>query len=164
MTIEEIVKLAPFISSVTALVAVIVGPIVTFRITKKQIVASQAMADLQARASVLSKSRQEWINTLRNEIAGFISLTSHALPTIMVNTQNGGDTLSLTQEIRLHVEKVKLLINPNEDDHIAIVKHMEATVASLSTFNFQIEAANEELAAIAQRVLKREWERVKAFV
>jgi hypothetical protein len=163
MTIEEIVNLAPFLSTVTALIAVTVGPIVTLCVAKKQIAASRATADLQARANVLSKSRQEWINTLRNEIAGFMSLSGHALPTIMANITSVGDTLTLTKEIRLHLAKVKLLINPKEDDHVALVKRMEATVASLSNLNFQIEAANVELAVIAQRVLKREWERVKAF-
>ena len=46
------------ITALTALVAVIVGPLVALHVAK-----------MQNNVSVLAKSRQEWINTLRDEIS-----------------------------------------------------------------------------------------------
>jgi len=164
MNATDVLPYVPFVSALTALLAVCVGPFITLRVAHNQIAASRATADLQARANVLSKSRQDWINSLRAEIAGFMSLTGHALPTVMrAVTNGGGDTMALTKDIRLHLAKTTLMINPKEEDHIALLKIMRNTVTQLSCLDFDVQSANDELAAIAQRVLKREWERVKAF-
>ena len=48
------------ISAITALVAVIIGPIISWYIAKRQII-----------ASTVTISRQQWINTLRDAIADF---------------------------------------------------------------------------------------------
>ena len=163
MNASDVLPYIPFISALTALLAVGVGPFITLRVAHNQIAASRSTANLQARANVLSKSRQDWINSLRAEIAGFMSLTGHALPTVMHAVTNGGDTMALTRDIRLHLAKTTLMINPKEEDHVALLKIMRSTVAQLSTLNFDVQSANDDLASIAQRVLKREWERVKAF-
>jgi hypothetical protein len=157
----EIKDIAPIAAAVTAIVAVIVGPLVTLTVAKRQIEASKKTADLQARSNVLSKSRQEWINTLRNEIAGFMSSMGHALPATISDTS--GATLQLTKDVRLHYAKVQLLINPKEEDHQAVVLKMASMIQQMSQLNLSFEDANLELTALAQKVLKREWERVKSF-
>lgn len=158
MDIKDIAMIG---SALTALIAVIVGPLVTLAVARRQVEASKRAADLQARSNVLSKSRQEWINTLRSEIAGFMSCIGHAIPAAI----SGGDgaTLQTTKDIRLHYAKVQLLINPKEEDHQALVLKMASMVQQLSQLSFGFEEANAELAALAQKVLKREWERVKLF-
>ena len=53
-------EIVPFISSVTALVAVFVGPMIQFRIAK-----------IQHTANVVSGNRVRWIEEFRSEIAEF---------------------------------------------------------------------------------------------
>lgn len=159
----EIKDIAAIIAAITALIAVVIGPLVTLTVAKRQADASKGTADLQARANVLSKSRQEWINTLRNEIAGFMSCMGHMLPSAVVGAANGGNTLQLTKDVRLHYAKVQLLINPNEPDHQALVNKMALMIEQLSQLRLNFDEANFELASLAQQILKREWVRVKAF-
>jgi hypothetical protein len=159
----EVKDIASIIAAITALLAVLIGPFVTLTVAKRQTDASKGTADLQARANVLSKSRQEWINTLRNEIAGFVSSMGHMSPSAVASATNGGNTLQLTKDVRLHYAKVHLLINPNEPDHHALVNKMALMIEQLSQLRLNFDDANFELAALAQQILKREWERVKAF-
>lgn len=159
----EIKDIAAIIAAITALIAVAIGPFITLSVAKRQTAASKGAADLQARANVLSKNRQEWINSLRNEIAGFMTCVGHIGPSAVVGTANGGNTLELTKEVRLSYAKVQLLINPSEPDHQALVDKMALMIEQLSQLKLNFDEANLELVAIAQPVLKREWVRVKAF-
>jgi hypothetical protein len=56
------------ISAATALVASILGPIVTLKVSRRQF-----------SANVLSANRQKWIETLRDRVAELISLLEAAL-------------------------------------------------------------------------------------
>lgn len=160
MEIRDITAIA---LAITAFVTLVIGPFVTLTVVNRQSATSRGAADLQARASVLSKSRQDWINTLRNEIAGFMSCMGHMLPSAVSGASQGGNTLQLTREVRLSYAKVQLLINPNEPDHQALVDKMTLMIEQLSQLRLNFDEANLELAALAQQVLKREWVRVKAF-
>ena len=92
-----------------------------------------------------------------------MSCAGHALAVVAAATTNGGDTLSIVKDIRLHFAKTKLLINPEEADHQELMNRMEEITFKFSNLNFDVEQANSELAAVAQRILKREWEVVKTF-
>ena len=76
-------ELISLLSALVALVAVIVGPIVTWRIAKRQI-----------QASVVSANRQNWINDLREAVAGFI--TNSKLATVEDSLASSPPTLMLT--------------------------------------------------------------------
>lgn len=159
MTNQETIQL---LSTLVALFAVIVGPAISLRVVNRQIESSKAVADLQARANVLSKNRQDWINTLRIEVAGFISAATMILP--MLITQKDSQEMSkLLSQLTLHLAKTKLLINPEEDDHRILIAKMEDVTNHVLGFNGQPHELTDELVALAQKVLKREWERVKSF-
>ena len=170
MTPQEI---APFISALVALVAVIVGPFITLKVAKKQIEAtssvaekqietSKSVADLQARANVLSKNRQDWINSLRLEIAGFMTSVSVVLP-LLFSQKDSIEMYKLLSQMQLHFSRTKLLINPKEPDHAALVAKMNDMAQKVLSFDNTISGLNEELVVLAQSILKREWERVKSF-
>lgn len=159
MTIQESIQL---LSVVVALTAVIVGPLISLHVVKKQIESSKAVADLQARANVLSKNRQDWINTLRIEIAGFISSVTMVLP-MLLTQKDSLEMHKLLSQLELHFAKTKLLINPKEDDHTALISKMENVKNHVMSFKGQPHELTDELVGLAQKVLKREWERVKAF-
>lgn len=159
MTNQESIQL---LSVVVALTAVIVGPLISLLVAKKQTESSKAVADLQARANVLSKNRQDWINTLRIEIAGFISSVTMVLP-MLLTQKDSLEMHKLLSQLQLHLAKTKLLINPKEDDHTALISKMESVKNHVMSFKGQPQELTDELVALAQKVLKREWERVKAF-
>lgn len=145
------------VSAVTALVAVIVGPVVTFIVAKKQI-----------NASVVSGNRQVWINRLRDELAALIAIVNH-LPAAHANGSINTD--DAIQEYGRFLEKaqvVKLLINPKEDDHQELVnlvnsagKGVIESISSKKASAKEFEDSAEGIVSHAQVVLKREWERVK---
>ena len=160
MTLNEIV---PIVSAATAFVAVVVGPFVAYRASIRQADVAYGTANLQARANVLSKSRQEWINSLRSEIACFMSSMNHTLPTTFLGASANAAMLDLMRDIRLHHAKVQLLINPTEADHLALVETMGEMVRKMSELDLSFNTLSMQLTTQAQKILKREWEVVKRF-
>lgn len=145
------------VSAVTALVAVIVGPLVSIFVAKNQI-----------NASVVSANRQTWINRLRDELATLVGIVHH-LPSAHANGSVSADA-AITEYGRF-VEKfqvIKLLINPKETDHQELIRLIESADKKIieSINNNQanaseFEAAGQRIVVQSQIVLKREWERVK---
>ena len=98
----------------------------------------------------LVEFRQIWINDLRNELTQFTSKLGMA-------DENFGEWEAAAG----HVTKIQLLMNPNDPDYPELVE--------LSTNLIRAMSDDEKLAAdnanrivrIAQRILKREWERLK---
>ena len=153
---------AQTISALVALVAVIVGPLVSLRVAKRQIESAKLLADLQARANVLSKNRQEWINSLRAEVAGFITSVRMIIPLLFAQ-KDSLEMHKLLSQMQLQFSKVKLLINPSESDHAALILKMSEIVDKVLSLDKNTNALEDELVQLSQRILKREWERVKAF-
>ena len=145
------------ISAVIALVAVIVGPMVTWRVAKKQIT-----------ASVVSNNRQAWINRLRDEVASLTAIT-YSLPSTHANKSiSTDDAISEHARFVRTMQTVKLLINPAEEDHKRLIELAESASneitksinkghANASQFEDMAQAMVEQ----TQQILKREWERVK---
>ena len=148
------------VSAITALVAVIIGSLVSIFVAKNQI-----------NASVVSSNRQAWINRLRDELATLVSIVHH-LPWAHANGSVSTD--DAIAEYGRFVEKfqvIKLLINPKENDHQELVRLIESADNKIMTSinDKKAEASEVEAAQLAgqlivtqsQVVLKREWERVK---
>ena len=155
--------LVSFISALTALVASILGPLVTLR-----------AARVQFNASVLSSNRQKWIDALRDLIAHFQSQlvgASIARETLagMGPKEVSADPLILAraEQLILTMSKIRLMINPMENDHQALVAWMDQGVKLVRSAPLgqdiepDIEAIVEGLTRTSQSILKREWSRVK---
>jgi hypothetical protein len=67
----------------------------------------------------------------------------------------------LLSQIAFHQAKIKLLINPNEEDHQVLIEKMNNIGHHVFGFKGMPVEQVEELVEIAQKILKREWERVK---
>jgi len=145
------------IAAFTALVAVIVGPIVSFKIAKRQI-----------SASTVTISRQHWINDLRDAIADFNAKASMIYGLKSNNYADEHSIPKIEELVQLNY-KIELLINPNEEDHAKIVKIVDHITTSLcrlakvraEKIGSDLDGKKEELISLAQKVLKSEWERVK---
>ena len=158
--------LISLVSACTALVASIVGPLVTLSVARRQF-----------NANVLSNNRQKWIETLRASIAELISLLVGALvikATWKGSWDKGLNALQSTPEMREKLERailvqwnIRLLINPTEPDHQLLYKAIEDTFARLQAEQTDEQATErdiESIATLAQAILKREWQRVKRGV
>ena len=145
------------VAAITALFAVVLGPLVSIWVAQRQI-----------RVTVLSANRQTWINTLRDLIAEYLSISALV---------HAGDWSSRTEvefdqkleRLTLLNAKIELMLNPNEPDH----ERLGTLLGDLLlTMGGRASAANKrdsqkartihnELLPLSQSVLKREWERVK---
>ena len=144
------------ISAITALVAVILSPIISIYVAKKQF-----------GASVLSKFRQEWINSLRDNISEYISCMFMIM--IYNRTSEIGQGKEIAEECRKLVllnHKISLMLNPNEENHNKLIKLLEGLTAVVaeedrdkSTANYK-EKSND-IVVLSQIILKEEWIRVK---
>lgn len=145
------------VSAVTALVAVILGPLVSIFVAKNQI-----------NASVVSSNRQAWINRLRDELATLVAIIHH-LPSAHANGSVSTDD-AITEYGRFveHLQVIKLLINPKETDHQELVRLIESASSKIiGSINdkhanaSEFEDTGQRIVMQSQIVLKREWERVK---
>lgn len=145
------------ISAVTALTAVLVGPVVTLYVAKKQI-----------KSSVVSANRQEWINRLRNEIASFVQEVKHVPSAYSADAIAVEEAIAKHGAITLKEQVVKLLLNPNEKDHQELLALMAtASKKALNAINTKrglsnvLDEVTDPIVLQTQKILKAEWERVK---
>jgi len=145
------------VAAITALVAVVVGPLLSIYVARKQI-----------NAAALSTNRQDWINKLRNVLAELITIVRHVPPAYAANSITNQEAIAKHGELTEKVELVKLLLNPKESDHQELVRLvMSASTQVKDAINqrqgnaLKLGEAAERVVAQSQIILKREWERVK---
>lgn len=120
------------VSACTALVASILGPIVTLVVAKRQF-----------NATVLSANRQRWIETLRDMLAELIALLVAALVVKARGKETGDQGFgaieadpSLIEKLERIVRvqwKIRLLINPLEADHQQLHRAIETAFVRLKS-------------------------------
>lgn len=159
MTTESLAVAAAAISALVALVSTVVGPAVAYRIAVRQI-----------RASTVSTNRQNWIDSLRDDIC---ELLVHMKLLVMVRDPRTkdlkldyGDTVAfVSTPLRLR-NRIALRLNPREDAHNELLRIVDAYLAlavdPAEVFTLKdATTASATLLAKAQDILKSEWERVK---
>ncbi len=163
---QWILAVTALIAACTALIATIVGPLISWNITKKQISSSASIAENQIKASVVSVNRQTWINTLRDLISEYIALLADL-------SLHPGKVVSQGKRVGLIFYKIRILLNPLEEDHVFFVKLISANMSMIRDFvkeqNQQkkeeiivaLVDQRDEIVSLTQAILKREWERVK---
>jgi len=150
----------------------------SFKLMSEQIQAQKELAIAQISASkelsreeitfqVLSKNRQEWINDLRNTISHFISSTHKCRNNLAIPPEQR-DLLKINNDVDsawFHLSRLRLLVNPKEDDHKELVITANAFLDSIFVKELQGKEKDIEVSLIkqAQTILKREWERVKSL-
>ena len=150
-------------SACTALIASVAGPIVTLRVARQQF-----------RANVLSVNRQRWIENLREALASLVSqliVAASLKQALKLPDRNAvaadSALLGRLEELTRTVARIRLLLNPTEADHEELRALMESALDGLrsdATPPDLFERTDALVAGIvttAQRLLKREWMRVK---
>ncbi|MBA1321225.1 hypothetical protein [Pseudomonas plecoglossicida] len=138
-----------------------------------------------SKAENVARNRQEWINSLRIAIAGFISachqvralskLSNRKLQIGPVTFEDGlaaekqhveaQAQLILAQgEARKYLALIELYINPGEAESRNLVKGAQEILHQATDDSFLLTWECDTLIEISQPVLKTEWERVKRMI
>lgn len=144
-------EIISFLALIVSLVAVIVGPLITLKVAKRQ---------------VISPIRQKWIDELRELISEYLSECEKILVL-------GNDGILNNEEMDEKIyarllylgKKLELMLNPNEKKHIellAIINNITDEiyhgVRNIISFGGYLKEATD----ISQKILKEEWVRVKS--
>lgn len=164
--VEEWTKI---ITATVALVAVIVGPLLQWRIARRQA------------ADNVSSKRQNWIDELRKDSAEFLQLIARIeelrrpSPNLSIEDQKLVFDEMATANARANElgVRIKLRLNPNEVEHIKLVDLFAELAAACKDpppgeTEDQRKAAmqvffrvRDKIISHLQTILKHEWERVK---
>lgn len=142
------------------------------------------IATKNIQAQVLSANRQQWINSLRESTAEYIT-SIHSLRKsrtiarhcLSLSRKDGTDFFmvhrdainAMTNDARI-VDNLKyrilLLINPAESEAIEIKRILNEVKLNTGSFKVKpnkqrLDELSKELVSITQAYLKKEWERVK---
>ncbi len=147
-----IAAIAAMLSAVLAAAATIIGPFLTTRIARRQTTAAL---------------RQQWIDRLRDDLSEFLSLINHYLIYDEIPLETG-DEQSLYRRLTFLESKLQMMVNPKEPDHQMLIGLIGKLIVLIHNDTLpsdkRTEAISEHhnnLIALSQRILKREWERVK---
>ena len=159
----EFGSIVSLVSASTALVASIIGPVVTLTVARRQY-----------NATVISASRQKWIETLRDMLAELIALIRAAL-VVKSKWKDKWDRgrgplnadpamLEKFEHIVLSQSKIELLTNPTDADHHLLYEAIETAISRLraeESLEAETRSDVQTITRLGQAILRREWQRVK---
>jgi hypothetical protein len=159
----EFSSIISLVSAGTALVASVVGPVITLTVAQRQF-----------NATVISANRQKWIETMRDTLAELIALIRAAL-VVKSKWKDKWDRglgplnadpamLDKFEHIVLAQSKIELLMNPIDGDHQRLYETIESAIERLrAEESLEAETLHDirTITALGQAILKREWQRVK---
>ena len=140
------------ISVGATLCAVIIGPCVTLKVAKRQII---------------SPIRQKWIDELRELMSQFLSESRKVIVLSegcgLLNADKTDE--SAFQKLLYIQQKLGLMLNPNEEDHSELVNLVHEITedvqhggGNLIDFGNRLGKAT----TLCQKILKYEWQRIKS--
>jgi hypothetical protein len=147
-------QLIPVLSLAIALLAVFVGPFVSWLITKRQLESAQRLANKQ----IVAPMRQAWITTLRKFLAELCSSATHYFETGCRTDADCKRLAELQQEIIL-------MLNPKEGAHNQLLQAIRCMLEALDRGKDHdrksFVSASMDVTKLAQEIFKEEWNRVK---
>jgi hypothetical protein len=150
------------ISAATALVASIVGPVVTLLVAKRQF-----------DAQVLSTNRQKWIDTFRNQLSELMAMVMTA--TVLKETWPAGtawrEVLAREPSLRSLVERISIASiqislmakddEPLHQEFIVALKRTDELLLDSAPHHAEMHRQFDVVTALARRIIRSEWGRVK---
>src|SRR6266853_2088621 len=155
---ESLPAIAAVISALTALVALIVGPLLSLYVAKRQIA-----------ASVISNERKEWIGSLRHNIANFLAtissvLTQHA----WIHSLERSWLKTKADDLFVFKAEISLLLDHDKGSHVAFNGLLNETMTSFITFvkeptdaqKLDLVERMNAIVTMAHRIVTEEWKLV----
>ena len=122
------------------------------------------LASKQIRATVVSSNRQNWINSLREEVSELISLveafdrnTRTLLPSRETSQEAQRRRLDFEDRANLMLRRIQLRLNEGEQDHLDLIGLLQKFVAAMR----HDAILEDRIIKLTQKILKAEWNRVK---
>ena len=163
-----------------ALISLVAGPILQWKIAKRQAKLQEQIAKRQAADNVSAK-RQVWIDELRKDAAEYLTLIARLeelrrpKENISEDDQkrNFDDLMDANKRATELGIRIKLRLNPKEVEHNEFVRLLNALATvckdpapnetEVERINAQKDffLARDKVIAHVQTILKHEWERVK---
>jgi hypothetical protein len=153
------------ITAMTALVASVMGPLVTLSVARRQF-----------RANVISTNRQKWIETFRDRVSELLSLMNAAqlIKRHSNESWRGGMGAAANMGVADKFEKafmalseIRLLTNASDPEHQLLNDALAAALAHLQHDELrdqELDACVEEITSIGRTIIRQEWARVKRGV
>ena len=113
-------------------------------------------------ADTISKSRNNWINTWRDELSNFLAIADmlrHENTT--KKACNEYEYIELLKEYHIAKNKIIMRLNLNEKRHQEVYLLINKIAYEKSLGDDDYKVAKEALMAVSRDLLKEEWERVK---
>ncbi|WP_404973097.1 hypothetical protein [Vibrio campbellii] len=160
----------PLLSLIVAFLAVIVGPIVSWKVARLQSDNAIKLANKQ----VIAPIRQAWIDKLRSLLSEYSSvcfshyITGAYLHDLSLDTEKDHDKIEQLVEHRLTIirSEIELLLNPFEREHEELLALMNKCFKGLFPHGSYEDSNNfsdyhQLLSVQSKKVLKAEWVRVR---
>ena len=148
-------KTIPLMSLVVAALAVLVGPLISWRIARRQLASSLEVANKQ----IIAPMRQAWINNLRDLLA---ELTSSALHYHVAGFEERTD--EEYRRLTLLEHKIALMLNPLEEDHKRLEQLIRLMISGLERGRegaAEFPNLHPAVMDLSRQIFKREWNRVR---
>ncbi len=154
------------VSLIVAALAVFVGPVISWKIASHQIKSASDLSASQTSAALVTSNkqiiapmRQAWINNLRDLLSELLSSARHYY---VAGYEDRTD--QEYHRVTLLEHKIRLMLNPKEEDHQRLEERIRNLIASMERhprFVDDFPDLHDELVSLSRQVLKREWDRVK---
>ena len=153
------------ITASTALVASVMGPIVTLTVARRQF-----------RANVISTNRQKWIDTFRDHVSELLSLMNAAqlIKRHSSEAWRGGvgpaGSLGVTDKFErafMALAEIRLLTNDTDPEHQRLNDALAVAVAHVQHDELReddLEGCIDDIVALGRTIIRHEWGRVKRGV
>lgn len=128
---------------IAALIGAVSGAVVSFLVTYFTLRFNYR----QLFAETVSQSRNQWLNEMRENISIMLAEACKCVGTLK------------TKEYYVAQNQVLLRMNNSEPLHLMLTQEIESLEQDGTVKGFQIH--RENVLAISEKLLKREWERVK---
>jgi hypothetical protein len=153
------------ITASTALVASIMGPLVTLTVARRQF-----------RANVIATNRQKWIDEFRDRVSELLSLMNAAqlIKRHSEDAWRGGvgpaASLGVTDKFEkafMALSEIRLLTNASDPEHQRLNDALATALVHVQHDELreeELDASIEEVVALGRTIIRQEWGRVKRGV
>ena len=153
-----VIEIAGYVWDMSVVVALIASAVALYSSMRAN---SIARANLNATMELkIIEFRQSWISELRREMIAYFALVSSrkAKGEITLNKEDHFKSIS-------HAKSIQLLMNPDDEDYsnlLSTMLNLTAWASSDEEVDFDNLDVLHLYTDICQKILKREWERLKS--
>lgn len=163
-------QLLNILSLCIALLAVIVSPLVSWLVSKRQFETSLHISNKQVMAPI----KKEWVESLQNYVAELLSTSLWFYVSEEDLSQNSSDTEEyedaserVEKKLLLIMSQIELMLDPTNDHHNNLLKSLKATYYSMWHGNeefLKFPDYHKESVKICQTVIKDELLRIQSEI